>query len=476
MRRVSLVVGLGGALLLLALDPPDGLTILGWRSLAVAWWMAWWWLGEATPLAVTALVPMVAFPLLGVASLGEVSVGYADPLLFLILGGFVLGHAVEVVGLHERFVGSLLRVPSLGRSPGRVAAALMLATALLSMLISNTATMVTMLPIVAATARTTGGARTGPAFVLGVAYAASIGGMGTLVGTPTNAVLAGLAPRLVGEDIGFGRWMLVGLPCVAALLPIAWWIVVRWCYRLPDTFESAPVLPPLLPWRPGERAVLAVASTALLLWVSADGVSVGGVAVPGWGGLVLGRATERDAGVAVLAALVLFLVPVRREGAFEPLLSWRRTEQSIPWSILLLFGGGFALGEALASQGVTAWVASGAGALEAVPGVLRIALASLAVVGLSELASNMATAQLALPVVAEVAAQLGDAPLAWMVPTTLAASCGFALPVATAANAIATEAGGVHARDMMRAGLLLDLCGAIVVTGVGAWWAPLVFG
>ncbi len=473
--RVARWVGGLGALALLGFDPPAALSVEAWRTLAVAWLMAWWWLGEAAPLAVTALVPMVAFPVLGVAPLAEVCVGYADPLLFLILGGFVLGHAVEVVGLHERFVDALLRLPGVARSPQSVAAALMVATAVLSMLISNTATMVTMLPIVLATARITGGERTGPAYVLAVAYAASIGGMATLVGTPTNAVLAGLAPRLVGEEIGFGRWMWVGLPCVFLMLPATWWIVVRWVHRLPHAFQVPLTVAAARGWRPGERTVLAVGALALGLWVTSSGIALGPLQWTGWGKHVLGRATERDAGVAVLAAILLFLLPAVRNGRREPILTWKGAQGAISWSILLLFGGGFALGEALSSTGVTAWVASGAGALEVLPGPVRIGLMSLGVVGLSELASNMATAQLALPLVAEVAVALGDPPLAWMVPATLAASCGFALPVATAANAVATEAGGVAVRDMLRAGIVVDLLGAFVVTLVGAFWAPWVF-
>lgn len=469
-------VGVAAFVGLLVTPAPAGLSTEAWRVVALTAWMATWWLGEAAPLAVTALLPLVVLPVLGVAPMGDVAVGYADPLLFLILGGFFLGHAVEVVGLHERFVALVLRVPGLAAGPRQVALALMIATAAMSSLVSNTATMMTMLPIVLATARVLGGEGTRASLALAVAYAASIGGLCTLVGTPTNAVLAGLAPRLVGEDVGFGRWMMVGVPAAVVLLPVAWWIVCVRALPLPAHLDDPPVLPGPGPWRPGERIVLAVGAAALLLWTTAEGVSVGGWAIPGWGAWVPGRTTERDAGVAVLAALVLFLVPVRRGGETTRLLSWPQAEAAVPWSVILLFGGGFALGDAVASTGIGAWVAASAGGLRDVPGPVGLLVVCAVVVGLSEIASNMATAQLALPVVAEVARAVGADPMVWMVAATLASSCGFMLPVATAANAIAAEAGGVPPRDMLRAGLALNVAGVFVATAVATWIAPWVFG
>lgn len=475
-ETVARWAGLAAFCALLATPAPAGLTPEAWRVVALTVWMAAWWLGEAAPLAVTALLPLVALPVLGVASMGEVATGYADPLLFLILGGFFLGHAVEVVGLHERFVAGVLRIPGLASGPRQVALALMIATALMSSLVSNTATMMTMLPIALATARVLGGEGTRASLTLGVAYAASIGGLCTLVGTPTNAVFAGLAPRLVGEDVGFGRWMMVGVPAAVMLLPVAWWVVCVRVLPLSSRLDTAPVLPAVGPWRPGERTVLAVGGSALLLWTTAEGVSISGWSLPGWGAWVAGRATERDAGVAVLAAIVLFLAPVRREGVTTRLLTWPAAEAAVPWSVILLFGGGFALGDAVASTGIGAWVASSAEGLRHVPVGAGLLVVCVVVVALSEIASNMATAQLALPVVVEVARAVGADPMVWMVAATLASSCGFMLPVATAANAIAAEAGGVPPRDMLRAGLALNVAGVLVATAVATLLAPRVFG
>ncbi|MBM4366327.1 MAG: SLC13/DASS family transporter [Deltaproteobacteria bacterium] len=442
---------------------PGGLSEAGKRAGAVALVMALWWLGGVLPATVVALLPLVAFPLLGVMSTAEVAPGYADPLLFLMLGGFVLGHAMEEVGLHRRLVALLLRPAWVRARPDRVVLALMIATALVSGFVSNTGTMVMMLPLaVALAARVSNSERVRSAFTLSLAYACSIGGVATLVGTAPNAVFAGLAAK-AGHPVSFVQWMAVGVPFVVMALPVAWWVVNRFTLRLPGA-PDAPIVAPAWPeWQRGERAVLGVIVTCFALWISRSDVDLGFTKIPGWGSL-LPRKVD-DGFVAMAAALVLFLVPGRSdEGAF--LLSWKKTARALPWSVLTLLGGGFAMASGIQSSGLTDWVAGATSSLGALGDVPRTLLISVSVAFLSAFTSNTATTQVVLPLLAAGAAATGANPLAWMIPATIAASCDFTLAVGTPPNAIAAEAGGVRAADMAFAGIMLNFACAGIATAV----------
>ncbi len=442
---------------------PEGLSEPGKRAGAVALLMALWWLGGVLPATVVAMLPLVAFPLLGVMSTAEVAPGYADPLLFLMLGGFVLGHAMEEVGLHRRLVAMLLRPSWVRQRPDRVVLALMVATALVSGFVSNTGTMVMMLPLALALAtRVSASERVRSAFTLSLAYACSIGGVATLVGTAPNAVFAGLAAK-AGHPVSFLEWMQVGVPFVCLALPVAWLVVNRFTLRLPESPDE-PISAPSWPeWQRGERAVLAVIGACFALWVTRADIDLGWAVVPGWGKL-LPRKVD-DGFVAMAAALVLFLIPGKSdEGAF--LLSWKRTARALPWSVLTLLGGGFAMASGIQSSGLTEWVAGATSSLGELGDVSRTLLISVSVAFLSAFTSNTATTQVVLPLLAAGAAASGANPLAWMIPATIAASCDFTLAVGTPPNAIAAEAGGVRASDMAFAGVILNFACAAIVTMV----------
>jgi sodium-dependent dicarboxylate transporter 2/3/5 len=473
-RRWGVAIGIVAAVCVRLLPTPDGMGADAHSVAAVAVMMAGWWVFGVLPMPVTALVPLVAFPLIGIASLKEVATSYAHPLLYLMLGGFVIGHAMERVGLHRRLTAWMLAPSAVRRSPQAVLAALMLVGGGLSGLVSNTATTLMMLPLAVHLADRCGGGPARPAFVLGLAYSTSIGGMTTLVGTPPNAVFAGLAPTLIDFDVGFDQWMLMGVPTAAVMLPLAWWCVTRVGFEVPDRFVSPLEAPDASEPAEGERAVWALTALAMLAWLTRSDKAFAGLTVPGWGSLLPGSGSEADATVAMGVALLLFLVPTPK-GRRRFLLDWREVEAAVPWSVLLLLGGGFALAGAISKSGLTAWIASGAVHAQGLPLPLTVLVLCLGMTFVTELTSNTATATIALPLLSEAALVAGVPPLAWIVPATLSASCAFMMPVATAPNAIAAEAGGVAARDMARTGFALNVLGAVAITILATVWMPLVF-
>ena len=450
-----------------------GLGPAGRATSAVAVWMAVWWLTEAVPLAATALLPVVLFPLLGIADIAAATAPYANPLIFLFLGGFLLGLAVQRFGLHRRIaLWILLRV---GTSPRALVGGFMLAAALLSMWISNTATAIVMLPIGVSVLRLLaeqGGdddsavsmRAFGTALVLGIAYACSIGGTGTLVGTPPNLVLAAYVREQYALDLSMVRWLGIGLPLVAVLLPLTWLYLTRVAFRLPSTplpcgrAVLADELARLGPMGFGERVTAAVFGLTAAGWLLRPQL----VAWTGLDGLT-------DAGIAMLGALVLFMLPAGpRPAPGEPrprALDWE-TAKAVPWQILILFGGGLSLASAIASTGVDGFIAGGLGGLGGLPHwVLVLAVAAL-VVMLTEITSNTAVTTTLMPVLAATAAATGAPPGLLLTAAALAASCAFMLPVATPPNAIVFASGQVSIAQMARAGLGLNLLAVLVVTAV----------
>jgi sodium-dependent dicarboxylate transporter 2/3/5 len=473
MRGIGALVGLCLFILILVMETPEGLQPEGQRAAAVAVLMAFWWVARVFPLAVTALVPLVAFPVLGVIGIADAARPFAHHLNFLMLGGFVMGFAMEEVGLHRRVVAALLRFQWVRKTPPRVVGALMVSGAVLSALISNTATMLMLLPVASAlAARCTQSVRQRSAFVLGLAYSTSIGGTMTLVGTPPNALLANAAPSLT-----FASWMTIGVPFALLSLPLAWWVITHVSIPLPATFERPPEPEPARPWSVSEVLVLGVIMVAMALWLTRKPIQVEalGIAIPGWSQWFADPAMVQDAWVAIFAALVLFLVPGQKN-AKPPrpfLLEWKRVEQAIPWSVLLLLGGGFSLASAIQGSGLTAWLAQGMTGLGAWMGpegppwgsVAAVAVICLVMTFLTELTSNTATTTIVLPILAAAATSAGLEPTVWMIPATLSASCAFMMPVATGPNAVASEAGGVAPRDMAVGGLALNLlCVATATT------------
>ncbi|MGH7673342.1 MAG: SLC13 family permease, partial [Gemmatimonadales bacterium] len=423
------------------------------------------------PLAATALLPLVVLPLAGPRRIDAVAASYADPIIFLFLGGFFLAAASERWGLHRRL--ALAVIDGVGTEASRVVLAIMLATAFLSMWISNTATAALMLPItVALRAFTLRDAPTfGTALVLGMAYAASIGGVATLIGTPPTAIFAAAAARLAGRPIGFAEWLGVGLPIALLMLGACWLLLVRVLFPVRGVLPGLERLVKderraLGAWGAGERITVLVLAAAALAWVLREPKHFGTFTVPGLSDLAPGLS---DAGIAVAAALLLFVAPVSlTERRFT--LDWEAAAR-IPWDVLLLFGGGLALAAAFDVSGLAAWLAQRLGGLRGAPPVLVIGAVTLFFVLLTELASNTATAAMAMPIVAALAPALGVPPLGLMAAAALGSSLGFMLPVGTPPNALAYGTGAVTTGQMARAGIWLDLIGVAVITAVITLWA-----
>jgi sodium-dependent dicarboxylate transporter 2/3/5 len=464
-----------GPLFLLAallLPAPGDLDPAGWRVAGTGLWMATWWVTEAIPIPATSLLPLAAFPVLGVTDVGAAAAPYANPLVFLFLGGFLLALGMERWGLPRRV--ALAVVDRAGGRPRAVIAGFMLAAAGLSMWVSNTATAMMMLPIgvsvlelVRGPGDGAGGRNFGLALMLGIAYACSIGGVATLVGTPPNAFLAGFFSETYGVEIGFARWLGFGLPLAVTGLPLAYVLLVRLIY--PVELEDIPGGRSFLrrerealgPASSAERRVAGVFVAVALAWVTRP-------LLEGW---VPGLS---DAGIAVAGGLLLFLLPAGG-GEGRRLLSWEEAEE-LPWGVLILFGGGLSLASAIESSGLTGWIGQGTGSLADQPVVLVVAVSVAVVVLLTELTSNTATAAAFLPILASMAVGAGQDPRLLAVPAAVAASCAFMLPVATPPNAIVFGSGAVTVPEMSRAGVWLNLVFVLLATAAALAWAPVVFG
>jgi len=477
------------------------LSTAGRTTAAVGVLLAVWWMTEAMPLPATALVPIVAFPLLGVLSTAEATAPYADPNIFLFMGGFMIALAMQRWDLHKRI--ALLVVRAVGTKPDRLIAGFMIATAFISMWVSNTATTVMMLPIGlsvlllvldrvgaaadegtaekvadAADDDTAGGGGTAVteliqdkdtrnfavALMLGIAYAASIGSLATLIGTPPNLILSAFVEQQYGIDLGFGQWMALGAPLSATFLVLAWLVLTRVAF--PSGLKEIPggtkviqdEIDKLGRTSRAEWTVLAVFVVTALLWIFRQPLT-------GWEALtdVLPfMAQLSDPVIAIAAAVALFLLPVSAKRGISA-LDWK-TAQQLPWGVLLLFGGGLSLAAAVQSSGLDEYIGAQVGGLGALPILLLIAGTAGVVLLLTEVTSNTATAAAFLPVLGGVAVGLDIAPLVLLVPAALAATCAFMLPVATPPNAIVFGSGYVTVGQMLKAGTLLNVIGIVLIT------------
>lgn len=471
-KRIGLVLGPAVFAILAILDPPEGLSPEGMRVAALALFMAIWWVTEAVPLPVTGLLPIVLLPLLGVASVREATAPYAEPLIFLFLGGFVIGLAMERWGLHTRIALTVVRL--VGARPDRQVAGFMVATAGLSMWVSNTATTIMMLPIalsvIALADGPLAGDDAGPverprsgfaiALLLAVAYSASIGGMATLIGTPPNALLAAFLSQTTGETLGFAQWMTVGAPISVVMLGVAWLWLTRFAFDVPREPIAGVSgllrerLDSLGPLSRGEKVTAIVFVLTAAAWISR----------PALDGLLV-DASLSDAGIAVAAAVALFVIPVNwRDRVFA--MDWD-TAKRLPWDVLLLFGGGLSLASAISGSGLAEWLAQALGVFADWPQLLIIAITVTAIIFLTELTSNTATTASFLPLLAAMAPTMGLAPLELMVPAVLAASCAFMMPVATPPNAIIFASGAVTVPQMARTGFALNLFGIVLLSALG---------
>ena len=475
-RRVTLIAAPAIALLMLRLPAPAGLSPQGWSVAAVCLLMALWWMSEAIPLAATALLPVVLFPALGIASLDATTTSYANPLIFLFLGGFLMARAMVRQHLSRRIAYGILKRGA--QSLSGIIASIMIATAFLSMWVSNTATTMMMLPIgqsIIAAIQTRANpdekadiARFSTALMLAIAYAATIGGMGTLIGTPPNALFAGFMSKTYGIEIEFWRWMMIGVPAVVILLPLTWLLITRYSFR----FEASRDLlkdghiekeeAKLGSFSRAEFLVSLIFGLAAFFWIFRS------VLTDFFPALHLS-----DAGIAIAAALLLFILPASRTDSSR-LLTWEDAVQ-IRWDILLLFGGGLALAGAIKTSGLAVWIGGAASLLAFLPTFVFLLGIFVVIVLLGELASNTAVAAIFLPVAGASAAGLGLDPVLLVMSVALAATIGFMLPVATPPNAIVFGSGAIRVSDMLKTGAILDVLGIVVVAILVMTIGPLLF-
>lgn len=467
---------------MLLFAPPEGMPLAAWRTAAVAALMAAWWITEALPIAATALAPIVLFPLLRVGTIGEATAPFANPVIYLFLGGFLIAMALEACGLHRRLALAILSV--VGTRPANLIFGFMLATAAISMWVSNSATVVMMLPMatsVIALARVAGvtgaaedvladGSTPGTAFdvalLLGIAYAGNIGGIGTLIGSPPNALLAGFMADSYGVRIGFLEWMFIGVPIVLLGLPFAWFLLTRWLHPVGNEHVAG-------------GATMIREERARLGSISRAEWTVGVITALTATAWVIRPLLERrlpaisDAGIAIAGALLMFAVPL----GWRPLrmaLTWKQAER-LPWAVLILFGGGLSLAAAIQRTGLAEWIGLALGVLSGWPIFVVILVVTLVMIFLTELTSNTASAAAFLPVVAALGIGIGVDPLQLALPTALAASCAFMLPVATPPNAIVYGTGKLTIPQMATAGLWLNLFFAALIPVVVFLLAARVF-
>ncbi len=474
------VVGriLGPALFALMLLTENWQSVMepeAWRVAAVGLWMAVWWATEAIPVSVTAFLPIVVFEPLSIASLRDAAAPYANPVIYLFLGGFMLALALERWNLHRRIALAVLdRTGTDGR---RLVGGFMLVCALLSMWMTNTSTTMMLLPIVLSVV---GVIRDNVsdlsdrdrdnfqlAMLLGLAYAASIGGLATLIGTPPNALLVGYLADNYGIEISFARWMAVGVPVSFIMLPLAWLALTRVLFpvRVPESREVRAHLHELReemgPMSVAERRVAIVFGAVVLCWMLLQPLT-------DW----LGVTGLSDAGIVMAAAVLLFMIP-SGNAAQPQLMTWHDAIR-LPWGVLILFGGGLSLAAAVSDSGLALWLGERLSPLNALGTGVLVVAAVMLVIFLTELTSNLATTATLLPVVGAIAIQAGLPPIVLTVPITIAASCAFMLPVATPPNAIVFATGTISIPQMVKAGVLLNLIGVVVVSLAALNLAPLL--
>ena len=469
-ENIGLVAGPLAFALTLLLPAPAQMAAPAWAISGLTLWMAIWWMTQAVPLTVTALLPFVTVPLVGVMDVNAIASKYYSPILFLILGGAFLALAIERTGLHRRLALAIIsraKTKNASAGSGRLLLAFMIATAILSMLISNTSTTLIMVPIAVAVLAA-GGVKPGEtqgfagALLMGIAFAASIGGLGTLVGSPTNAIAAGLIAETLNEQISFVRWAAYGLPVVILGVPVCAMILARVQRLSASNFDVAAAQSSI-----GGSGAWSVPEKRLMPVII--------LVVGGWLLLPLIKPyfpdkALHDGSVAIIGGILLFILP---DGTGRPLLEWKEADRA-PWGVIMMFGGGLALAAAIISSGLADWLGGALQPLNAVP-LIIVAVALVALVILvTEFASNVATASGIMPVVASLILAMGVDPMLLAMPAALAASWGFMLPSGTGPNAIAWSSNHIALPKMLKAGFLLDLAGIPLM--VGAVWLVAMLG
>lgn len=467
------ILGPGALLATLLLPAPEGLSPEGWRTAGAATLMAVFWICESVPIPVTALLPLVLFPALHLGDIRETAAPFANPIIYLFLGGFLIALAMQRWNLHRRVAINL--IGAMGTRPARLVAGFLLASAAVSMWVSNTATALMMLPIALSIVQllpaegrgSRAHAQFASALMLAVAYGATTGGMATLIGTPPNALLAAYVGKVYGFSIGFGQWMLLGVPVMLVTLPIVYLVLTRVSFKLDG--GEIPGMAGLIgaerarlgAWSRGEIGVLVVFGLTALGWIFQP---------------LLARSVPllTDTTIAITGGLLLFFIPINlRRGEF--LMNWEATK-GLPWDVLLLFGGGLSLAGNIEKHGLSRYLGGLCAGLDGVPMMAILCVVCFGILMLTELTSNTATAATFLPIAAALALSLGENPLLFLIPTALAANCSYMLPVGTPPNAIVFGSGHVTLPQMARAGMWLNILLVPIIVGLVLLLGRWVFG
>lgn len=470
-RNIGLWGGVIVFIALLLIPAPEGLSDAAWRTAAVTILMGILWITEAIPIAATALLPIVLFPILGVFSISDSTTPYANPLIFLFMGGFIIALGMEKWNLHKRIAINIVNF--VGIKPSSIIIGFIISSAFLSMWVSNTATAIMMLPIAMSILQLVerDDSNTKINFelvlILSIAYACNIGGMGTLIGTPPNALLAAFALENYGIEIGFLDWMMVGVPVMLISLPILYFVLAKIVYPIKidilpggkDLIKNE--MKELGSFSNEEKKVAVLFVSAALLWICRPLLT----------GILPGLS---DAGIAIGVAVAFFLVPSKSKDS-RALLKWTDTKK-LPWGVLILFGGGLSMASAISKTGLATWIGSGIGALNTWPTILILFIVIALMVFLTEMTSNTASTAAFLPILASVAIGLGENPLLLAIPIVLGASCAFMLPVATPPNAIVYGSGKITIPEMSKAGLWLNLIFIFILTAASLTLVSWVFG
>ncbi len=472
-KTAALLLGPLLFIALLFLDPPSGMSKEAYLMLAITIWIAIWWISEAIPIAVTSLLPIVLFPLSGILDVGETTAAFGDKYVFLYLGGFILAIAIEKWNLHKRIALNIINL--IGTNIYRIILGFMVATAFLSMWISNTATAVMMLPMaMSIVSELKDNPNTieneniifGKAVMLGIAYAASIGGIATLIGTPPNLVFAGFVQKTYGIEISFWQWIRFGLPISIIMLAIAWFYLTRVAFKFKQIEfpggkqEINRLLAQLGPMKKEEKLVLAVFILTAFCWITRS--------------FILQKLVPSmdDTSIAIGAAILLFLLP--SSSPKKPIIVWEDAIK-IPWGIILLFGGGMALASGFQTTGLAVWLGNQMSLLEGISLFLLVLIIVASVNFLTEVTSNLATAAMLMPILAPLALNLNINPFILMVATTVAASCAFMLPVATPPNAVVFGSGYLKISDMIKTGFWLNIISILLLTLMVYYILPLLW-
>ena len=474
-KQVGLLLGPIGFVLIMNVIQLNGLSKEGHAILASTVWIAIWWITEAIPIAVTSLLPIVLIPLTGGLGLSETTASFGHKYIFLYIGGFMLAIAIERWSLHRRIALFIIRL--IGTSMKMIVLGFMIATAFLSMWISNTATSVMMIPIgLAIISQLKDNPETevdenlmfGKMLMLAIAYSASIGGVSTLIGTPPNLVLAGILTELYGVEITFAKWIMFGLPVSVVLLVICWWYLTNRAFHLkmksfpggrPEIYRQYLALGPI---SVQEKRVLLVFILTALAWISRSFLLK--PIVP----------AIDDTIIAVCAGVSLFLIPASAKND-RALLTWEEAVK-LPWGILLLFGGGLALAQGFQSSGLAVYIGEQMASLGGITTLLLLLILVAAVNFLTEITSNLATTAMMLPILAPLALSIDVHPYLLMIGTTVAASCAFMLPVATPPNAVVFGSGYLRIFDMVRVGVWMNILSILLITAVVYWILPIFWG